>query len=319
MAFVLFRNITNKLSRQPANNPFVDKKEVKIEKKKKKKVKKSFKIENIKEFLDNHNCPICQDWIVAPVTLPCGHSFCHDCIKESNKSHDRNRSDHNRYECGVCRGKYSKDTVIGVNLQMDQTIKMIGGSKYKICLDKRMRLLKQKKLLEDYTHTGRFNNIKLNVAGFLRETPINTYQSIIEKCNFFYPELEVKYILHLYLLQKRIIIYKDKIIYKQQLHTFIQQNINSINSDDLIILSIDYIKDDGDHGIVKNALASKYNKKSKLHRFLNKISSNELNLISNIIENVIAVENGELDNEYHKICSNCGCNHNENEESSSSS
>ncbi|XP_031665751.1 E3 ubiquitin-protein ligase TRIM39 isoform X2 [Oncorhynchus kisutch] len=45
------------------------------------------------------SCPVCRDIFKNPVLVPCGHSFCETCLRETWKQR----------ECPVCRRKCSKD------------------------------------------------------------------------------------------------------------------------------------------------------------------------------------------------------------------
>ncbi|XP_077778328.1 tripartite motif-containing protein 10-like isoform X2 [Podarcis muralis] len=55
---------------------------------------------------DEVKCPICRDYLTDPVTLDCGHNFCHGCIQNcSDKWEEKGVGD---LECPVCRAKIQK-------------------------------------------------------------------------------------------------------------------------------------------------------------------------------------------------------------------
>ncbi|XP_063049667.1 E3 ubiquitin/ISG15 ligase TRIM25-like [Engraulis encrasicolus] len=58
-------------------------------------------------------CPVCLDLFKDPVTIPCGHNFCMQCIKEDWKG---------EYICPLCRHTFSSRTVLHKNRLMAEMV-----------------------------------------------------------------------------------------------------------------------------------------------------------------------------------------------------
>ncbi|XP_063048422.1 tripartite motif-containing protein 16-like [Engraulis encrasicolus] len=65
-------------------------------------------------------CPVCLDLLKDPVTIPCGHNFCMQCIKEDWKG---------EYICPLCRHTFSSRAVLYKNrLMADMVEKFVKNS-----------------------------------------------------------------------------------------------------------------------------------------------------------------------------------------------
>ncbi len=56
------------------------------------------------ENQNNHTCNICFERKIQSVLVPCGHTFCEQCIKTS----ERTQTSNSQKKCGICRSGYSQ-------------------------------------------------------------------------------------------------------------------------------------------------------------------------------------------------------------------
>lgn len=62
------------------------------------KVQRNFISKDPANFIENFNCPICQDLFINPVVILCGHIYCEKCFFEASLY---------KSACGLCRKKSS--------------------------------------------------------------------------------------------------------------------------------------------------------------------------------------------------------------------
>uniref|UniRef100_A0A3P9P104 Protein PML-like n=1 Tax=Poecilia reticulata TaxID=8081 RepID=A0A3P9P104_POERE len=70
--------------------------------------------------LDEHmlRCAICLDLLKDPVTIPCGHNYCSECIKNHWKEQDQKAI----YSCPQCREVFIPRPVVGKNTMLAQLV-----------------------------------------------------------------------------------------------------------------------------------------------------------------------------------------------------
>ncbi|XP_035983491.1 E3 ubiquitin/ISG15 ligase TRIM25-like [Fundulus heteroclitus] len=60
-------------------------------------------------------CSICLDLFTEPVSTPCGHTFCKDCLT-------RYRADNKECHCPLCKNKFNKDLKLSVNTTFREVV-----------------------------------------------------------------------------------------------------------------------------------------------------------------------------------------------------
>ncbi|XP_063068383.1 tripartite motif-containing protein 16-like protein isoform X2 [Engraulis encrasicolus] len=79
---------------------------------------------NVSVSQDRFSCPVCLDLLKNPVTIPCGHSFCMECIADCWDGEDLKGV----YSCPQCRQTFTPRPVLCRNTMMVDMVEMLDKS-----------------------------------------------------------------------------------------------------------------------------------------------------------------------------------------------
>uniref|UniRef100_A0A673LYH0 Tripartite motif-containing protein 47-like n=1 Tax=Sinocyclocheilus rhinocerous TaxID=307959 RepID=A0A673LYH0_9TELE len=150
---------------------------------------------------DQFRCPICLDLLKDPVTIPCGHSYCMNCITDNWNKEDQWRV----YSCTECSQTFSPRPALNINVmftemveklkkkkdRMDQSLSYAGpgDEECDVCTGRKRKAIKSCFLcLESYcqTHFERHEEShsskrhKLTDAGRIQEMICSKHDRLLE-------------------------------------------------------------------------------------------------------------------------------------------
>ncbi len=85
----------------------------------------SSKMAEARVFQDEFLCPVCQDLLKDPVTIPCGHSYCESCITVCWDQEDQMRV----YSCPQCKQTFSPRPALARNTMLAEMVEKLNKRK----------------------------------------------------------------------------------------------------------------------------------------------------------------------------------------------
>ncbi|XP_016389377.1 tripartite motif-containing protein 16-like protein isoform X1 [Sinocyclocheilus rhinocerous] len=111
---------------------------------------------------DQFSCPICLDLLKDPVTIPCGHSYCMNCITDCWNKDDQKRV----YRCPQCRQTFTPRPALNKNVMLDEMVEKLkktrsalsyagpGDEECDVCIGRKRKAVKSCLMcLESYCQT----------------------------------------------------------------------------------------------------------------------------------------------------------------------
>ncbi|KAL0159743.1 hypothetical protein M9458_043468, partial [Cirrhinus mrigala] len=80
----------------------------------------------VRVFQDEFLCPVCQDLLKDPVTIPCGHNYCKSCITGCWDQQDLMRV----YSCPQCRQTFSPKPALATNTMLTEVVEKLKKTKH---------------------------------------------------------------------------------------------------------------------------------------------------------------------------------------------
>ncbi len=84
-------------------------------------LKSSSKMAGARVFQEELLCPVCQDLLKDPVTIPCGHSYCESCITVCWDQEDQMRV----YSCSQCKQTFSPRPALARSTMLAQVVEKL--------------------------------------------------------------------------------------------------------------------------------------------------------------------------------------------------